>query len=54
MNATREHESNKYQNTGDHGLEWKNGLLYVASPPSQYIHVIDPYKWVEKMAKLPG
>ena len=55
MNATREHESNKYQNTGDHGLEWKNGLLYVASPPSQYIHVIDPYKWVEKSkTKVPG
>ena len=26
MNATREHQSEKYQNTGDHGLEWKNGL----------------------------
>ena len=31
MNATREHEAEKYQSTGDHGLEWKNGFLYVAS-----------------------
>jgi DNA-binding beta-propeller fold protein YncE len=55
MNATREHDSKNYQNTGDHGLEWKDGLLYVASPPSQYIHVMDPESWIEKSkTKVPG
>ena len=55
MNATREHDSENYQNTGDHGLEWKEGLLYVASPPSQYIHVMDPKSWKEiSRTKVPG
>ena len=55
MNATREHDSENYQNTGDHGLEWKEGLLYVASPPSQYIHVMDPENWKEiSRTKVPG
>jgi len=55
MNATREHDSKNYQNTGDHGLEWKDGLLYVASPPSQYIHVMDPESWIQKSkTKVPG
>lgn len=55
MNATREHDSINFQNTGDHGLEWKDGLLYVASPPSQFIHVMDPKNWIEKSrTKVPG
>ena len=55
MNAPREHEAEKYQNTGDHGLEWREGNLYVASPPSQYIHVMDPINWIEKSrTKVPG
>jgi len=33
--------------TGAHGLEWKDGKLYVASPPSQHIHVMDPETWTE-------
>lgn len=35
------------QATGAHGLEWRDGKLYVASPPSQMIHVIDPTNWQE-------
>lgn len=35
------------QRTGAHGLEWKDGLLYVASPPSQQVHVIEPTMWQE-------
>ncbi|MCB0140561.1 MAG: hypothetical protein KDE50_11690 [Caldilineaceae bacterium] len=35
------------QATGAHGLEWREGLLYVASPPSQTIHVMDPESWEE-------
>lgn len=33
--------------TGAHGLEWKDGKLYVASPPSQMVHVMDPDTWEE-------
>lgn len=33
--------------TGAHGLEWRDGKLYVASPPSQMVHVIDPETWQE-------
>lgn len=33
--------------TGAHGLEWRDGKLYVASPPSQMIHVMDPESWQE-------
>ena len=54
INATREHynDSNK---TGDHGLEWLDGKLYVASPPSQFIHVMNPIKWSEiSRTKVPG
>ncbi|MEM7130263.1 MAG: hypothetical protein AAF702_28295 [Chloroflexota bacterium] len=35
------------QRTGAHGLEWKDGLLYVASPPSQQVHVMDTDSWEE-------
>ncbi|MEZ4672880.1 MAG: hypothetical protein R2932_01385 [Caldilineaceae bacterium] len=35
------------QTTGAHGLEWKDGKLYVASPPSQFVHVMDPDSWTE-------
>ena len=33
--------------TGAHGLEWRDGKLYVASPPSQMIHVMEPESWQE-------
>jgi streptogramin lyase len=33
--------------TGAHGLEWRDGKLYVAAPPSQLIHVMDPESWQE-------
>ena len=33
------------QSTGAHGLEWHGGKLYVASPPSQMIHVMNPENW---------
>lgn len=35
------------QVTGAHGLEWRDNRLYVASPPSQMIHVMDPHSWQE-------
>ncbi|GIS30660.1 MAG: hypothetical protein Ct9H90mP2_10430 [Dehalococcoidia bacterium] len=51
----KRHEAEKYKNTGDHGLEWREGKLYVASPPSQYIHVMDPFKLDrKKQNKSPG
>jgi len=41
--------------TGDHGLEWKDGHLYVASPPSQFVHVIEVRTWKEvHRMKAPG
>ncbi|MFC1525632.1 hypothetical protein ACFL6X_02355 [Candidatus Latescibacterota bacterium] len=33
--------------TGAHGLEWSDGRVYVASPPSQMIHVMDAESWEE-------
>ena len=43
------------QSTGAHGLEWREGTLYVASPPSQIIHVINPNNWHEEYAfRVPG
>lgn len=31
--------------TGAHGLEWRNGKLWVAVPPSRSIYRIDPQAW---------
>ena len=43
------------QPTGSHGLEWKDGKLYVASPPSQMVHVMDPDTWEERhLFRTPG
>lgn len=43
------------QSTGAHGLEWRDDKLYVASPPSQMIHVIDPSNWQELWSfRAPG
>ena len=59
INATREHlkpaSGRKSEPTGDHGLEWKDGNLFVASPPSQFVHVIDVSNWKEThRMKTPG
>lgn len=32
--------------TGAHGLEWKDGKLWVAVPPSRTIYRIDPASWL--------
>jgi len=41
--------------TGAHGLEWHDGKLYVASPPSQMVHVINPETWEEQHRfRIPG
>ena len=43
------------QTTGAHGLEWRDGKLYVASPPSQMIHMMDVERWQEETAfRAPG
>ena len=41
------HDAADAQTTGAHGLEWKDGKLYVAAPPSQFVHVMDPTSWTE-------
>ena len=41
--------------TGAHGLEWKDGRIYVAAPPSQLIHVVDVATWREiRSFRAPG
>ena len=41
--------------TGDHGLEWRDGHIYIASPPSQHIHVVEAATWKEvHRFKTPG
>jgi hypothetical protein len=32
--------------TGAHGLEWRDGRLWVAVPPSRMIYRIDPQQWI--------
>jgi DNA-binding beta-propeller fold protein YncE len=32
--------------TGAHGLEWRDGKLWVAVPPSRSVYRIDPKEWV--------
>ncbi len=46
VTAGREDEDNP-RITGDHGLEWFDGKLYIASPPSQMIHVVEVDSWNE-------
>ena len=41
--------------TGAHGLEWRDGKLYIASPPSQMVHVVNVDPWVEEhQFRTPG
>ena len=41
--------------TGAHGLEWRDGKIYIASPPSQHVHVVDVQTWTEERAfRTPG
>ncbi|MYD63289.1 MAG: hypothetical protein F4W91_19825 [Gemmatimonadetes bacterium] len=41
--------------TGAHGLEWRDGKIYIASPPSQFVHVVDAKTWTEEHAfRTPG
>ena len=59
INATREHldatAGRKSEPTGDHGLEWKDDHIYIASPPSQFVHVVDVSTWKEvHRFKAPG
>lgn len=35
--------------TGAHGLEWKDGKLWVAVPPSRTIYRLDPKSWVVEL-----
>lgn len=56
INAPREHLADPTV-TGAHGLEWddENRYLYVAEPPSQYVHVMEAATWKEiHRFKVPG
>ena len=33
--------------SSSHGIEWRDGLIYVAAPPTQRIHVMDAASWKE-------
>ena len=33
--------------TGSHGIEWRDGKVYVAGPPSQKVHIMDAKTWEE-------
>jgi streptogramin lyase len=57
VSATHEHRPDDGFKpvTGDHGMEWKDGHIYIASPPSQYVHVMDVSTWKEvHRFKAPG
>ncbi len=40
-------DQNTARVTGAHGLEWKDGELYIAVPPSQHVHVVEVEGWRE-------
>ena len=41
--------------TGGHGLEWVDGYLWMATPPSQTLYQVDPSTWkVLKSFQTPG
>jgi streptogramin lyase len=41
--------------TGAHGLEWRDGKIWIAVPPSQMIYQVDPASWeVLHEIKAPG
>jgi streptogramin lyase len=41
--------------TGAHGLEWRNGKVYIAVPPSQKVHVMNAETWAEESSfRTPG
>jgi hypothetical protein len=43
------------QATGAHGLEWRDGKLWIANPPSQKIYRMDPKAWKEEFSfQTPG
>lgn len=41
------HDAPDAQETGAHGLEWRDGQLFVASPPSQMVHIMNAETWEE-------
>jgi streptogramin lyase len=54
ITAPREHLDDP-KITGDHGLEWRDGKIYIASPPSQMIHVVEADSWREvHRFRVPG
>lgn len=41
--------------SGSHGLEWRDGKIYIATPPSQMVHVVDAETWIEEhQFRTPG
>lgn len=41
--------------TGAHGLEWLDGMLWIAVPPSQMVYVVEPEAWkVVNSFRAPG
>ena len=44
--APSDYDPSPRDGTGAHGLEWQNGKLWVAVPPSRMIYRIDPESWI--------
>jgi streptogramin lyase len=38
--------------SGSHGIEWRDGKVYVAGPPTQRVHIMDAATW-EEVAQFP-
>ena len=39
--------SESARRSSSHGLEWREGKIYAAAPPTQRVHVIDAATWEE-------
>jgi streptogramin lyase len=49
--ALTENTENRRESSS-HGLEWRDGRIYIAGPPTQRIHVMDATTW-EEVASFP-
>ena len=55
LTAAAEQAGSGGRRSGSHGIEWRDGRIYVASPPTQRLHVMDAATWEQLLAlPVPG
>ena len=55
LTAAAEQAGGSGRRSGSHGIEWRAGSIYLASPPTQRLHVMDAATWEQLLAlPVPG